>query len=140
MLPTLMQWIHLSAAVLGIGGIAFVALILMPVLATAEPSQRDAILAAAVNRFRWVAWAAIALLLISGIYNISLVWEAPWGAYWRLLTLKIVMAFALFFIILCLTLPLKFLERFRRRRRLWMSVALGLGGAIILISAYLRRG
>ncbi len=140
MLPTLMQWIHLSAAALAVGGIAFVVLVLMPALAEAEPSQRDLLLAATVSRFRWVVWTTIALLLVSGIYNTSLVWEAPWGAYWRLLTLKIVLAFAVFFVTLCLTLPLKFLERFRLRRRLWMTVALALAGAIILISAYLRRG
>ncbi|HUY13477.1 MAG TPA: hypothetical protein VMX16_07595, partial [Terriglobia bacterium] len=78
--------------------------------------------------------------IASGIYNMSLVWEAPWGIYWKMLTLKIVLALAVFLIALCLTIPLKSLNWFRARREMWLAIALGLGMAVILISAHLRRG
>jgi hypothetical protein len=54
--------------------------------------------------------------------------------------LKIALAFAVFLIALCLTIPLKSLNWFRARREMWLAIALGLGMAVILISAYLRRG
>ncbi len=140
MLSTIMQWIHLSAAVAGIGGMAFLVVILVPSLRQAEPAQREAVIRAVLMRFRWVTWTVIILLIASGIYNMSLVWEAPWGIYWKILTLKIILALAVFLIALCLTVPLKSLNWFRARREKWLAVALGLGMAVILISAYLRRG
>lgn len=140
MISTLMQWIHLSAAVVGVGGMAFLTVILFPALRQAEPGQREAVVRAVLMRFRWATWTVIVLLMVSGIYNMSLVWEAPWGIYWKMLTLKIALALAVFLIALCLTLPLKFLNWFRVRREKWLAIALGLSMAVILISAYLRRG
>jgi len=63
-----------------------------------------------------------------------------WGRSWTLLTVKIVLAFAVFAISLALTLPFQALERVRQRREKWLSIALVLGLIVILISAYLRRG
>jgi len=140
MLTTIMQWIHLSAAVAGIGGMAFLVVILFPVLRQTEAAQREAVIRAVLMRFRWVTWTVIVLFIASGIYNMSLVWEAPWGIYWKMLTLKIVLALAVFLIALCLTIPLKSLNWFRARREMWLAIALGLGMAVILISAHLRRG
>ncbi|HUY12784.1 MAG TPA: hypothetical protein VMX16_04020, partial [Terriglobia bacterium] len=107
MLTTIMQWIHLSAAVAGIGGMAFLVVILFPALRQTEAAQREAVIRSVLMRFRWVTWTVIVLLIASGIYNMSLVWEAPWGIYWKMLTLKIVLALAVFLIALCLTIPLK---------------------------------
>ncbi len=140
MLTTIMQWIHLSAAVAGIGGMAFLVVILFPALRQTEAAQREAVIRSVLMRFRWVTWTVIVLLIASGIYNMSLVWEAPWGIYWKMLTLKIVLALAVFLIALCLTIPLKSLNWFRARREMWLAIALGLGMAVILISAHLRRG
>jgi len=140
MLPTLFQWIHVTAAVIGIGGMGFVLIVLLPALRAVESDQREALVRKVLGRFRWVSWAVIFLLLASGIYNAGLVWEAPWGTYWKLLTLKIVLALVIFAIVLCLTLPIRFLEAFRARRRTWLMAAFTLGVIVILISAYLRRG
>ncbi|MGH9452815.1 MAG: hypothetical protein ACRD2O_02470 [Terriglobia bacterium] len=140
MLSTIMQWIHLSAAVVGVGGMAFLVVILFPALRQAEPAQREALVRSVLKRFRWATWTVIVLLIASGVYNMSLVWEAPWGIYWKMLTLKIVLALVVFLIALSLTVPLKILNWFRMRREKWLAIALGLGMVVILISAYLRRG
>ncbi|MGH9433231.1 MAG: hypothetical protein ACRD3T_17005 [Terriglobia bacterium] len=140
MLSTIMQWIHLSAAVVGVGGVAFLVVILFPAVRQAEPAQREALVRSVLKRFRWATWTVIVLLILSGVYNMSLVWEAPWGVYWKMLTLKIALALVVFLIALCLTVPLKTLNWFRVRREKWLAIALGLGMIVILISAYLRRG
>jgi hypothetical protein len=57
-----------------------------------------------------------------------------------LLTFKIGLAFALFAIVLGLTLPLKIFDRMRSRRRTWLMASFTLGVLVVLISAYLRRG
>ena len=136
---TLFQWIHLTAAVIGVGGIAFLLFILLPSARVLDAGQRDTLLKAVLGRFRWLSWSVILVLIASGLTNIRLrAWEVPWGPYWKLMTLKFVLAFSVFAISLLLTVPLKQFERFRARRRTWLSIALGLALGVILISAYLR--
>ena len=138
-MSTLFQWIHVTAAVIGVGGIGFVLMVLLPSARVLSPEQRDPFLKAVMGRFRWVSWSVILLLLSSGLYNIHLrAWEAPWGPYWKWLTVKIVLAFLVFAISFLLTLPLRAFDRFRARRKTWLSVAFGLALTVILISAYLR--
>jgi uncharacterized membrane protein len=138
-MATLVQWIHLTAAVVGVGGLGFLLLILTPSARVLNAEQRDLLAKAVLGRFRWACWSAILLLLASGLYNVrKYYWEVPWGKSWWLLTAKMVLAMFAFAISLGLTLPLKFLGRFRARRQLWLAVALALGLIVILISAYLR--
>ncbi len=139
-MATFAQWVHVSAAVIGVGGMAFMLLVLFPSVGVLNDEQRALLLKFVFGRFRWVAWSVIFLLIVSGLYNVSLVWLVPWGVYWKVLTLKIILAFAIFAIVLFLTIPLGIFTRFRDRRQLWLSIAFGLAMAVILISAYLRRG
>ena len=115
-------------------------MVLFPSAGLLEQEQRDRLLKAVLGRFRWVSWSVIVLLLVSGLYNVKLVWLVPWGPYWTFLTIKIVLALVVFGIILCLTIPLKIFDRFRERRTQWLYAAFGLAMVVILISAYLRRG
>lgn len=140
-MPTLIQWIHLTAALIGVGGIGFLLIFLLPSTRRLSSEQRDLLLRTVLGKFRWATWAAIILLLGSGLYNVrEFYWDLRWGFAWRLLTLKIVLAFLVFAISLCLTVPLKSLNWFRARRGTWLLAAFVLAGAVIYISAYLRRG
>ncbi len=139
-MSTFVQWIHLGAAVLGVGGIAFLHIILLPSARALNPDQRETLLKTVMGKFRWVSWSAIVLLLISGLYNVrQYYWELPWGREWKLLVVKIILAMLVFTIALALSLPLKFLKWFRARRQMWLAIALTLAMMVILISAYLRR-
>lgn len=140
-MATLVQWIHVTTAVIGIGGMGFMLVILMPSLKVLNPEQREALARAVMERFRWVSWSAIILLLASGLYNVrEYYWRAPWGRAWFFLTIKILLSFTVFGISLALTVPLGFFDRLRRKRKLWLAIAFGTGIAVIYISAYLRRG
>lgn len=139
-MSTFMQWVHVSAAVVGVGGIAFLLFLLLPGSRPLPPDQRAVLLKSVLGRFRWVSWAVIVLLVGSGLYNVRAFYrEVAWGRAWKFLTVKILLAFAVFAISLLLTIPAKILERFRARRELWLSIAFSLAMAVILISAYLRR-
>ena len=140
-MATFIQWVHLLAAVVTLGGIGFLLLILIPSLGTLSGEQREALSRAFAGRFRWASWSAITLLLLSGLYNVRhTYWEVPWGTAWKFLTLKIILAFALFAIVLGVTIPFRLFEPLRARRRMWLLVAFILGVVVVLISAYLRRG
>jgi uncharacterized membrane protein len=140
-MSTVMQWLHLMAAVVGLGGLGFLLLVLMPSLGVLSDEKREELSQAVAGRFRWASWSAIVVLLISGLYNIRrYYWEDPWDRAWKLLTLKLVLSFAMFAIFLGLTIPLRVLERVRARRKAWLIAGFSLGVAVVLISAYLRRG
>jgi uncharacterized membrane protein len=139
-MSTFLQWVHVTAAVIGVGGMAFLLLILMPSLGALPAEQRDLLAKQVMKRFRWMIWSAILVLLLSGLYTVRLhYWDVAWGRAWALLTVKIVLALFVFVIVLALTLPFKLFERVRARRRLWLSIAVGLAVVVILIAAYLRR-
>jgi uncharacterized membrane protein len=133
------QWIHLVAAVVGVGGMAFMLVVLLPSVRVLNDEQRAVLLRTVMGRFRWASWGAILLLLVSGLYNLRIrAWEAPWGPYWKVLTVKIVLALCVFIISLLLTLPIPALGGIRARRQMWLSIGLGIALGVILISAYLR--
>ncbi|TAM82561.1 MAG: hypothetical protein EPN47_07820 [Acidobacteria bacterium] len=139
-MATFAQWVHLGAAVIGVGGMAFMLFVLLPSTGVLGEGQRVGLLKAVLVRFSWVSWSVIFLLLASGLYNVKLVWLVPWGPYWELLTIKIVLAFVVFLIVLCLTIPLDIFDYFRQRRKQWLYAAFSLAMIVILISAHLRRG
>ena len=140
-MPTFMQWVHLTAAVVGLGGMGFVLFILIPSLEALSAEQRAALSRAVAIRFRWVSWGAITLLLISGLYNTRhYYWEEPWDRAWKLLALKILLSFILFAMVLGIGIPLRLFEPWQARRRTWLLVAFILGIVVVLISSYLRRG
>jgi uncharacterized membrane protein len=139
-MATFAQWVHVSAAVIGVGGMGFMLLVLLPSVGVLSDEQRALLLKFVLGRFRWVTWSVILLLIASGLYNVGLVWLVPWGIYWKVLTIKIILALLVFTIVLCLTIPVGIFRNFRERRQLWLSIAFGLAMAVILISAYLRRG
>ena len=64
-------WLHLSAAFVWIGASASLALLWLPhVRAGIDPASRHALLMPLARRYiRW-AWAAIHLLLLTGIFNL----------------------------------------------------------------------
>ena len=139
-MPTFLQWVHVTAAVVGVGGMVFLLLVLMPSLEDMQPEQRDLLARRVMDRFRWVIWSAILVSLVSGLCAIrQYYWEVAWGKSWALLTVKIVLSLFVFLIALALTLRFRVFERVRARGRVWLAVAVGLAIAVIFISAYLRR-
>ena len=140
-MPTFVQWVHVMAAVVGLGGMGFLLVVLMPALGVLTAEQRTALSAKVAGRFRWVSWSAILVLLISGLDNVRrYYWEEPWDRAWVFLTVKVLLSFCLFGIVLALTLPSQLFEPLKSRRRMWLLVAFLLGVVVVLISAYLRRG
>lgn len=85
-------WLHVLAAAVWIGGMVFIALVLVP--ATRRPEHRG-VAASLVRwtgrRFRWIGWLGLALLLLTGAFSMAQrgfvwadlvsgkVWEDPFG-------------------------------------------------------------
>jgi putative copper export protein len=85
-------WLHLLAAAVWLGGLLFQSHMLFPLLAKGEAAEN---LASVVRRFRRVAWTALALLVLTGLHNLTrLPPVATWGqsAIGQLLALKLFLA------------------------------------------------
>lgn len=81
-------WLHIFSAAVWIGGMVFLAAVLVPV--TRRPEYRG--VAASLFhltglRFRWVGWVCIALLLLTGTFNLffrGFGWADLWsGRLWE---------------------------------------------------------
>lgn len=134
------QWIHLLAAVVAVGGVIFVRAVLLPA-SESEPGD-PSLLQKAVARFRPILWTCIGLLLVSGLYNVYLVavrGVLSISGYTHVLITKIVLALIMFAIAFGLTLPGDPETGLRARRRFWLSVNVALGLVVLFLSAYLRR-
>lgn len=65
-------WLHILAAIVWIGGMAFLGAVLVPVLRQDEfEPTRTPMLYETALRFRWVGWVTLALLVVTGFLNVG---------------------------------------------------------------------
>lgn len=68
----IVRWLHLTAAVVWLGGKIFTSLSLNPVLRMkATPEQRLELLSSLGKRFKYLSWGSLAVLIITGVINVS---------------------------------------------------------------------
>ena len=117
-------WLHLLAVVVWLGGLIFQSHVLFPQLGKTGGSP---LAAAAIRRFRPVAWSAVVLLVLTGFYNLSrlpslpLLLQTGAGA---LLALKVVL--------LLIALPLAAHRDFKQAPRLVRALEAGEDPAAML--------
>jgi uncharacterized membrane protein len=69
---TLVVWLHITAAMVWLGGKIFTSLALNPVLRMkATPEQRLELLASLGKRFKYLSWGSLGVLIITGVINVS---------------------------------------------------------------------
>ncbi|MHB1199698.1 MAG: CopD family protein [Polaromonas sp.] len=91
-----MKFLHLAAAIVWLGGIAFMLFALRPAAAQLPPAQRLPLIAQVLQRFFALVWLAIGLLLLSGVAMLlgAGIKSVPLG--WHLMLGIGVLMFALF--------------------------------------------
>jgi putative copper export protein len=131
-LYVIMHWLHISSVAALVGGLLYARLAMSPASGTFAPEARESLSERAAAAFRPVVIAAIAGLLVSGMYNIL---SSPGHSvrYHIALGIKVLLAVHVFAVSLLIVQP-----NHPRRARL-MTGALLSGFTIILISVYLRR-
>ena len=69
----LIRWVHVLSAIVWIGGMLFIALVLVPVARRLEDARlRSRLVQESGRRFRTVGWIALGLLVASGFLNLWL--------------------------------------------------------------------
>ena len=83
-MPSLMNFLHVLAAIAWLGGITFVLLALHPAAATLQsPEHRLTLIALAFKRFFRLVWVAIGVLLVSGLWMLLAVGMKNAPAGWH---------------------------------------------------------
>lgn len=119
-------FLHILSAVIWLGGMLFLALVLVPVLRKPQyRNQAGALFSYTGIQFRWIGWVCLILFLLTGTFNLlhrvgdfsTLLHEQFWqGSFGRLLLYKLL----LFGIILLLSAVHDFIIG-PRATRLWES-------------------
>lgn len=81
------RWLHLVAAITWVGGMLFIALVVVPETRRLEdPAMRRRLVRALGRRFRTVGWIALGVLVATGLWNLWLrpfLLESP-RFHWKL--------------------------------------------------------
>lgn len=137
----LFRWMHLLAAITAVGGTFFMRWALVPTVAELPADEQKVVHAGIRARWAIPVHASIAFLLLSGFYTFifrSLRLHEGDGLYHGLFGTKFLLALAIFFIASMLVGRSPAAERFRVRRRMWLTVNVWLAIAVVCISGVLR--
>lgn len=74
MLSNIIDFLHLLAAAIWIGGMFFMEAVFYPSVAAIDPQQGGKALAVAAKRFTIIAWSCIAILIVTGIFKTPSGW------------------------------------------------------------------
>lgn len=141
-MSVLVQWLHVVAALLAVGGVACIRLVVIPSAEALDGPARETFMEGVHTRFRQVVGLSMALLLLSGLYNVGVVAAAgqlTGPEYLYPLIAKIVLALVMFKIAFMLIIPGPAFSGVKAKRKMWLMVNLVLGLVVVLIAAYLRR-
>jgi len=131
-LSVIMRWLHITSAVVLVGGVLYARFVIAPALATLAAQEQDTLGAAMALRYRSLLYLAMVFLAGTGLYNTILnVGRGP--LYQTLLGIKLLLVLHVFAVAMLIVKP----HNARRTRMMTGTMISGL--AIILISAWLSR-
>ncbi len=137
----IMRWLHITGAIVAAGGSIFALFALMPAMQSLPDEFRTDLHERIRRRFVMLFMASVVALLVSGFYN-YLRNEVPahegHGLYHGLMGLKILLAFAVFFVGSALTGRAPAFAGIRQNRKRWLSVNILMVLVIVALAAVLR--
>jgi uncharacterized membrane protein len=131
-LSVIMRWLHITSAVVVVGGVLYARFVIAPALATLAAQEQDTLGAAMAARYRSLLYLAVVLLAGTGLYNtIMNMGRGP--LYQSLLGIKLLLVLHVFAVGLLIVKP----KNPKRSRQMTGLVISGL--VILAISAVLRQ-
>ncbi|MDZ4859681.1 MAG: hypothetical protein SGI88_11930 [Candidatus Hydrogenedentes bacterium] len=141
-LPLIMRWAHIFAAIIALGGVIFLRFVLLPSAKETLDEETHAKLRTAITK-RWMMFVhtCILLFLISGFYNylaITRFIHDDQPLYHALFGVKFLLAIVVFALAIALTSLKPWSAKLRANARLWLSVLIALAVIIVLMSGVMR--
>ena len=142
LLPVLMRWGHVGAAIVLIGGMVFMRFALLQAAKQLPDDVHNDVRDRVMGTWRKFVGIGILLLLLTGIGNYYLAMQTDRVAdsklYNPLMGMKMLLAMAVFFLASALSGRSKALEGIRRNAALWLVINILLAAAIVAIAGYLK--
>ena len=147
LLALVSRWLHILAAMAAVGGTIFIRFALQPTLATLPEPERRTLHESLRARWSKVVMAAIALLLLSGLYNFIVIarglsktdaLSSIKPMYHALFGVKFLLALGIFFIASALVGRSAAFEKVRANARLWATVNIVLAVILVCLSGFMR--
>jgi uncharacterized membrane protein len=135
------RWVHILSVVVAIGGAIFIRFALLPSAKEVLSDDAHAQLRKNVtNRWKMVIHVCIALLIVTGGYNFFMTFQHGVKPlpYHPIFGVKLLMAFAVFFLASALNGTSPGFAKFRENAPKWLTIQITLAATIILISGVLK--
>ncbi len=137
------RWIHISAAIVAVGGAVFMRLALLPSAKEVLDDDLHQRLREAV-RARWarLVHTCVALLLLSGAFNFVVLVLSPKiepMPYHAIFAVKFLAALGVFFLGIVLSGRSAVAEKMRRNSAKWLSVMIAAAALVVLMSGLLGQ-
>ena len=134
------RWFHIIPAIVMVGGTIFLRLALLPAFKDVADGDHTA-LRESIRR-KWMKWIGIStlLLLITGFYNayFKIVTYELSPLYSTLLLVKLLLAFAVFYLTATLSGRSENAVKFRQRELHWTNILCALMLSIVLIAGAMK--
>lgn len=133
------HWLHLTGAIVAIGGTITLRLVIHPIVTRMEGEAAEELQRSIRRKMTPLIHGAVALLLVTGFINMARAFEGGvHPLYTSLFALKVLLAMAVFTLAILLTVSSPALDAFNAKRGTWMLLNIALGLIVVLISAVLR--
>ena len=138
----LVRFLHIVGAVVGIGGLTYLGLAVLPAASRLE-TERDSFLTSLRHRASFLSWTAVLLLLVTGVFRWvpqlgGVGWFGRGGIWGLLLIAKIVLALFVFHLALSMTrAPKDAAAAAARPAKVRLAALLGM---VVVLLAVLHHG
>jgi uncharacterized membrane protein len=134
------RWLHILAAMTAVGGAVFARFVVFPALDPLPADQRSELHAAMRARWSRIVAAAIAFLLVSGLYNFMMLvveYRLPrW--YHPVFGVKFLAAMVIFALASLLAGSSPAGDAVRKNARAWLNLNIALAVLVVCLSGILR--
>lgn len=140
-LTVAMRWLHIVGAITLLGSLLAALVVNRAGLAKLSEESREAFLSAARPKLAMLVGIGILLLLVPGLYNYLVVMRAlhqGQPTYDMMMGIKILLALIVFFLASALTGKSAVFQKIRDNAKMWLTITLLIGAAIVGIASYLR--
>jgi hypothetical protein len=144
-LPVISRIVHVTTAIVVVGGTAFLRLVLMPsAAASLTEEEHGRLRQRLISVWKIFIHTGITLFLATGLYNywLAILAIRATGArdplYHGMLGTKILLAFVIFFVASALVGRSARFEGMRKNAKFWLSVNLAIALVIVGMSGYLK--
>ncbi len=139
-IDVLSRIVHIATAITLVGGSIFTLMVLLPSAGELDESPHRQLATAIGGRWKRFVHIGVTLFLATGFYNYyraGLLHKGD-GTYHMLIGIKMLLAFAVFFLAAALVGRSEKLATFRANRSKWLTVLVLLAAIIVAISGYAK--